>query len=542
MDQVFAYRTVTFILVFLLLGAGCVKRQTPVALGDAAGVLHFGNGSEPQELDPHIVTGVPEHNIISALLEGLVGEDPQTLVPVPAAAERWDVSPDQRTYTFHLRAGAVWSNGDPVTAGDFAYAYARMLSPQLGASYADMLYILEGAEAYHKGEMQDFSSVGVQVLDAQTLVLRLRAPASYFLSMLSHYAWFPVHPPTIEAFEAQARRGTGWTKPGNYVGNGPFALDAWRQGDRIVVSRRTNYWDAARVKLQEIHFHAIGDAKTEQRAFEAEQLHVTGTVEPQAIEAYRRRGSGLLRVAPYLGTYYYVFNTTVPPLDKPEVRRALSMAISREQIVTLLTKAGERAAHHFTPPGTGGYTATARIEEDAEAARELLAAAGYPGGAGFPTMTLLYNNSEAHQKIAEVVRNMWEQQLGIQVELTSMEWAVYLDHVRSGKHQIARASWIADYNDPNTFLDMWLTGGGNNRARWSSETYDRLIRQAAGTGDPDGRESAFQEAEALLLQESPIMPIYFYVSKSLIQPSVRGWYDNVLDHHPWKHIWLEPVQ
>ncbi len=535
------FRVLALSTVCGLMLMGCGKRETPVALGDATGVLHFGNSSDPQELDPHLVTGVPEHNIISALLEGLVGEDPETLEPVPAAAESWQISEDQLTYTFTLRESGCWSNGDPVTAHDFVYSLKRMLSPALGASYADMLYVLKGAAAYHRGENTDFSTVGARALDDRTLVLELRSPTAYFLSMLPHYAWFPVHPPTIEAFGAATRRGTGWTKPESYVCNGPFVMTAWRQSDRIVVERRESYWDAAQVRLTAIHFHAIGDAKTEQRAFEAGQLHTTGTVEPQAINAYRRDRPAFLRLAPYLGTYYYAFNTNVKPLDQSKVRRALSMAIDRQQIVNLLTKAGEQPAYNFTPPGTGGYTAAARVREDPEAARTLLAEAGFPGGQGFPELTLLFNNSEIHQKLAEVVRNMWVEELGISVALTSREWKVYLADVRSGKHHIARASWIADYNDPSSFLEMWVSGGGNNRAFWSSPAYDQLIQEASKTGVAAERHEAFQRAEAILLEESAIMPIYFYMSKSLIQPSVQGWYDNLLDHHPWKHIWLKPT-
>jgi oligopeptide transport system substrate-binding protein len=325
------------------------------------------------------------------------------------------------------------------------------------------------------------------------------------------------------------------------VGNGPFELKQWLQKDRIVVARRTNYWDAAAVRLNGITFHPM-EAKAEQRAFEADQLHITNTVEPQAAKFYLSKRPDLIRVVPYLGTYYYLFNTKAPPFDNPAVRRALSMAINREELVTLLMHGGEQPAYSFMPPNTGDYVPTAKIIEDVEAARALLAEAGFPGGQGFPRMKLLYNNTEMHQKIAEVVANMWQEQLGIDVDLTSMEWQVYLDETRSGKYEIARAAWIADYNDPSTFLDMWVTGGGNNRAAWGSSEYDRLIREAAITAGESRRNALFQEAETILLDESPIMPIYFYVSKSLIKPSVRGWYDNVLDHHPWKYIWLDPVK
>lgn len=531
--------TATAVLLAGALLCGCSSRETPVQRGNREQVLHLGNSSEPKDLDPHVVTGVTEHNILSALLEGLVAEDPRDLTPVPGTAESWTVSEDGKEYTFRLRPGAMWSNGDPVKASDFAFSYRRILSPGLGSPYAYMLFCLENAEAYYKGEVKDFGRVGVYALDAQTLRLRLHAPTPYFLSLLNHFSWYPVHPPTILSHGAIDRVGAAWTRPETFVGNGPFVLYSWSPGKKIVVRRSHTYWDRDRVRLQAIHFYPIGDHKIEERAFRAGQLHVTGTVPIDRISYYRKHKPDLLRLDPYLGTYYYLLNVTRPPLDDVRVRKALSLSIDRKTIVDYVTKGGEEAACHFTPPGTAGYTSRARLRPDAEEARRLLADAGYPGGRGVPVLELLYNTSDAHARIAQAVQQMWQSELGIDIELVNMEWKVYLAATQEGRYDIARAGWIGDYVDPMSFLDMWVTGGGNNRARWSNADYDAAIRAAGLAEDKARRFQYFQEAERILMQASPIIPVYFYRSKSLIQPSVQGWYPTLIDHHPYKAVYLE---
>jgi oligopeptide transport system substrate-binding protein len=529
----------TFASLLLTLPLGCTKRTTRVQQGNQDQVLHLGNGSEPKDLDPHQVTGVTEHNIIAALLEGLVAEDPKTLDPIPGSASSWDISEDGLTYTFHLRPNAKWSNGEALTAEDFVFSYQRMLTPALGSPYAYMLYCLRNAEDFHNGTLEDFDNVGATALDPQTLQLTLRSPTPYFLSLLNHFSWFPVHRGTILAHGDIAAIGSHWTRPENFIGNGPFTLATWEPNKEISVIKSKTYWDHEQVKLNAIHFYPIGDHTIEEHAFRAGQLHVTGTVPIDRINYYQTRKPELLRLDPYLGCYYYLFNVNRPPLDNPKVRRALALAINRDQITKYVTRGNESPAYNFTPPGTGGYTAKARLTGDLSTARELLAEAGYPGGEGFPTLSVLYNTADSHASIAEVIQQMWQTGLGIKIELVNMEWKVYLAQTQSGNYDIARAGWISDYTDPNSFLDMWVTGGGNNRSGWSNAQYDKLIRQASETLDPAKRFEVFQQAEALLMDEVPIMPIYFYRSKSLIQPSVRGWNPTLLDHHPYKYISLE---
>ncbi len=533
-------RSPGLLLLCAALLVACGGRETNVEAGNRLGILHFGNADEPQELDPHIVTGLTESNILGTLLEGLVVKDPDTLEPIPGVAESWTLSEDGRVYTFQLRDNARWSNGDPVTAQDFAWSWWRALQPQLGNPYAYMYYPILNAEAYFKGEIDDFGKVGIRVLDSHTLEVTLTHPTPYFLQLLDHMTLYPVHRPTIESFGAAAQRGTRWTRPGNFVGNGPFQLRDWRLNRLVEVERNPHYWDADNVGLNGIRFHPTQNITTEERMFRAGQLHFTNTVPVDKIAWYQAHRPELIRVAPYLATYFYRFNTRVPHLADPRVRRALSLAVDREALVRSITRGGEAAAVAFTPPDTLGYSADPALRFDPEEARRLLAEAGYPGGEGFPVTELLYNTMELHQKIAVAIQQMWNQHLNVDVRLYNQDWQVFLSAVNGGDYAIARAGWIGDYVDPNTFLDMWVSGGGNNRTGWSNPRYDDLVlRQAPAATDRDSRYALLREAERILMDEMPVMPLFVYTSKSLIHPSVRGAPANLLDYVLFKQVWLE---
>ena len=522
--------------VFLGLHSGCRDRgETRVDRALRDRVLHLGNGTEPQDLDPHLVTGVPEHNILSALLEGLITENPQDLTPSPGVAASWSVSEDGLTYTFYLRETARWSNGDPVTANDFLFSFKRILSPSLGAEYAYMLYVVENAEAYHQGEISDFSKVGFAAPDDLTLSITLRNATPYFLSLLNHYAWFPVHPPTVLAFGAMDQRGSNWTRPEHFVGNGPFVLDAWKLNHHVIVKKNLAYWDADRVRLNGIHFHPIESTDTEERAFRSGQLHVTSSVPLNKIERYRREQPDQISVYPYLGTYFYRLNVTRPPLDNVKVRRALSLALDRDALVDHVLKGGQLPARHFVPPRIKGYVSEQRLGLDLDQARRLLSEAGYPGGQGIRPLFLLYNTSEAHRMVAEAVQQMWKE-LGVEIALINQEWKVFLDSQRRMDYDICRAGWIGDYVDPNTFLDLFVTGGGNNHTGWSNPRYDRLLREGARARNTQQRIDILGRAERLLIDELPILPIYFYTRVSLVHSDVKGWNSNILDHHPYKYV------
>src|ERR1044071_5097170 len=332
--------------------AGCTPPPTRVSFGDREQILFFGNGAEPQDVDPQTVTGVPEEHVITALFEGLVSEDPHDLHPVPGVAESWDISADGTMYTFHLRKTARWSNGEPLTARDFIRSYRRMLMPSLAAEYAYMLYVVTNAERFNTGKIGDFSKVGFKALDDFTLQVQLTAPGSYFLSLLNHYSWFPVPVSVIERCGPIDQRGNRWTRPENFVGNGPFTLTKWRINDVLVVNKSPTYWDAERVRLREIRFYAIESFESQERAFRAGQLHVTYEAPLSKIDSYRRDRPELIRVDPHLGTYIYRLNVTKPPLQDKRVRRALALAVDRVAIATRIRRAGEIPAYSFTPPNT----------------------------------------------------------------------------------------------------------------------------------------------------------------------------------------------
>ena len=532
-------RVVLLIAPLLLALVACGDYESNVVSGNREGILHWGNAAEPAELDPHIVTGVPEHSLMAALFEGLVAKNPSTLAVEPAVATSWQVSDDGRVYRFAIRASARWSNGDAITAEDFRWSWYRALQPGLGNPYAYMFAPIVNASAFASGELTDFSQVGIKVLDRLTLQVTLANPTPFFLQLLDHYSSYPVHRATIEARGAIDERGTRWTRVEHFVGNGPFTLKEWSLNKAIVVAKSSTYWDSATVQLKQIVFHPIGNIATEERMFRAGQLHYTYDVPAAKIERYQTEQPEMLRISPYLGTYFYRINTRLPHLRDVRVRQALSLAVDRESIVNYVTRAGELAAYTLTPPGTLGYVAKAIAAYNPDRARALLAAAGYPDGAGFPVTEILYNSSEAHRKIAVAIQQMWKQALNIDVVLVNQDWKVYLAAQASGNYQLSRASWIGDYVDPNSFLDMWVEDGGNNRTGWSNKEFERLVLEVAPSAATEAaRYAAFREAETILLQEAPIIVIYTYVSKHLIHPSLRGFPANIMNHPSFKHMSL----
>ena len=533
------YLSTLLCAISCLVLVACGNGENNVTSGLQSQTLHWGNGAEPQELDPHIVTGIPEHHIIVGLLEGLVLKDPQTLEPTPGMAESWEISDDGKTYTFHIRANARWSNGDPVTSKDFVWSWWRALQPALGNLYAYMYYPINNAEAYATGKLDDFSQVGVKALDTQTLEITLANPTPYFLQLLDHYSMFPVHRATIEKFGGAAERGTRWTRAGNFVGNGPFILKQWDLNRLVMIEKNPTYYDADKVQLNAIRFYPTENVSTEERMFRAGQLHVTGSLPADKIAVYKETNPQALRISPYLGTYFYRINTTVEHLADKRIRRALAMAINRQQIIDTVTKGGQTPAFTFTPPNTLGYTAEDGFAEDIGAAKALLAEAGYPGGEGFPPTELLYNTSEGHRKLAVAIQQMWKKNLNIDISLNNQDWKVYLDSEASGNFQISRAGWIGDYVDPNTFLDMWLKDGGNNRTGWHNNEYDQLISEAAPAAkERVQRYAHFRRAEAILMDAMPVIPIYTYNSTHLVHTHVKGMPSNILDYPLYKQIYL----
>lgn len=522
-----------------LLLAGCAKRETAVARGNREQILHRGIGADVTDLDPHLATNIAEVDLASALFEGLVAEDPVDLHPVPGVAARWDITPDQLGYTFHLRPEAKWSNGEPVTAHDFVAAWRRMLTPSLAAENAGLLYVLQGAEAFHKGVAKDFAQVGAVAADARTLRVTLEHPTPYFLSLLTHPAWHPVPLATIAAHGDAYARGNTWTRAGRHVGNGAFKLTSWQPGRLIVAEKSPTYWDAARVRLNAIHFYPTEDRDSEERTFRTGQLHVTYVLPFGKVDSYRRTAPELLRVDPYLNTYFFRLNTRRAPFNNERVRQALALAIDRTAIVEKILGGGQQPATTITPPGLPGYTPPVAPAGNPAAARALLAEAGFPGGNGLPPIEMLYNTSANQRLLAEAIQDMWRRELGVNVQLVNQEFKVVLTERRAGRYQLLLSDWVGDYLDATTFLDLWRSDSGNNHTGWGSKEYDGLLFAAARNPDPAARAEQLRRAEALMLAAAPIIPLYFNTHVFLKQPSVQGWHPTLLDHHPYKHVWLE---
>jgi len=538
-------------LCALLLSA-CGEHKSQVDIATSRNTLIWGNGTEPKGLDPHLSTGVSENHIISSLLEGLIAYHPTDDTAIePGMAERFETNERGDVYTFYLR-DAYWSNGDPVTAGDFDYAYRRMLNPELGAEYANMLFVIKNAEAYYNSLAKSqpgkatmpWSEVGVKVIDDKTLQITLKASMPYFPLMLKHYSWYPVNPRTIEEFGGMTDRNGKWTRPENFVCNGPFTLESWKTNEIIIVKKNPNYWDADTVKLDAIHFLPIESADTENRMFRAGQMHLTNTVPLHALDDYRENNPDVLRIDPYLGNYFYRVNVVRDtPLKDPRVRRALAMSVDREALINNVLKAGQIPAYFFVPHGLEDYPNRNYFQYDPEQARNLLAEAGYPDGEGFPELSILFNTSESHKIVAETLQQMWKETLNIDFKPHNQEWKVYLDAQSNLDFDLSRSGWIGDYVDPYTFLEMFTTGNGNNDTGWSNERYDELIREAPNAPSPRTRLTMLAEAESILMKEMPVIPIYIYTRNFLIRPEVKGWNPKLLDNHPVKYISLEaPTQ
>jgi oligopeptide transport system substrate-binding protein len=511
------------LLVFL--APACSKRPADVD-------LIILNGAEPQSLDPAVISGQLEGRLCSALFEGLTTRNAAGAL-VPGIAERWDVSPDGRTYTFHLRTDARWSNGDPVTAHDFYASWQRVLEPATASVYAEILFFIRNAEAYQSGKLTDFTQVGIQVLDDHTLQVVLEAPAAYFPDVVAFVTYLPVHLPSVR------QHGDKWIRPGNLVSNGAYRLKGWKINDRVELEANPHYWNRAQVRSRRIDALAVSKATTAANLYltgQADVLLDKGLIPPLLIGELRQHPD--LHTFTFLATYFYRFNTTRKPFDDPRVRRAFAAAIDRESIVSRITRGGEPPATAFTPPGIPGYTPPVGTGFDPVLARRLLAEAGFPSGKNFPRTTILYNKSELNEQIAVEIQGMWKRELGIEVELQNQEWATYLKSLDNLQYDIARSSWVGDYNDPNTFLDCFVTGRGNNRTGWSHPRYDALLAEANRTTDPARRFALLHEAETILVTEQhPIAPIYNNVGMMLFNKErIRGLQGNVLDEHPFKEI------
>jgi len=518
--------------------AGCSRRVTAVDEGDRTQTLHVGNAGEPGELDPHVINSPPDYQIITALFEGLLTAEPNTLAPLPGVAERWDASADGLTYTFHLRASARWSNGDPLTAEDFLYSFHRALSPALASQYTFLFHAVRGADAFAAGKLTDFSQVGFSAPDPRTLVVRLARPTPYFPGIITgNPIWFPVHRATIERHGRIDQRGTGWTRPESFVGNGPFVLKEWQPNQVIVAEKSPTYWDAAHVRLHAVHFHAIDSDDTQELAFRAGQLHVTSSVPAAKATAYFAANSPLLLRTPQLLIRFIDVNTARPPLNDQRVRLALALALDRTRFCERLEPARMTPAYSIVPDGMPGYRPFVRLKEDPAAARALLAEAGFPNGTGFPPLEFS-SETGAPLELVQAIQEAWRTQLGIKVSLLRRESRTHWDALHLKQYDLAYGGWAADYPDASAFLDLWKGDGGWNFTSWSDAHYDELLAAAASETDPAARLKRLQVAESRLVNELPVIPLSFDRDVRLIQPSVHGWATNPLLRPDYKSVWL----
>jgi len=526
-------------LIFLI---GCSENISPVDSGLEQQIYHHGNGSEPQGIDPHIVTGVPEHHILISLCEGLTIPNPNPKGSdgyIPGTAESWSISDDGKEYIFKLNKNAKWSNGDPVTADDFVWSWKRILTASLGSQYPDMLYYLVGAYEYHNGQIDNFDEVGVKAIDTHTLKVNLKNPTPFFIGLLSHYSTWPVHKETVLKHGDIDDRNGEWTRPGNFVCNGPFQLKTWELNNKIVVEKNPHYYDASMVRLNEIHYYPVSNVMTEDRMFRAGQLHLTSSMPTQKCPIYIEEKNPNLKIDPYMGTYFYRINTENETLSDVRVRKALAYSIDRQLLVDKVTQCGQIPAYSFTPPGSNGYQPSTEIPYDPVLAKQLLAEAGYSSDNPFPKLEILFNTNEGHRKVALAIQQMWQNELGIEVELVNQDWKVYLSREMVGDFQISRAGWIGDYEDPNTFLDLMRPNRGNNKTGWENMEFDALVEEANTINDQEKRYELLNEAEKILIDNMPIIPLYTYVRVYQLSPDVKGFNPHILDHHHPKFIYLE---
>ncbi|MCC7013038.1 MAG: peptide ABC transporter substrate-binding protein, partial [Planctomycetes bacterium] len=513
------------VAIGLIAALGLALASFAARSGTARADFVFTGGGEVRSIDPHAITGVPEGRVIRLLYEGLVAREPQSGRPVPGAAEAWQLSQDGLTYTFRLRSDALWSNGDRLTAADFEWSFRRLLAPETAAEYAPSLFCIAGARAFSLGESREWASVGVRALDERQLEMRLERPVPYFLDLLSNPMFAPVHRASLERLrqEFPATWASEWTRPERLVVNGPFRLVERRIADRMRFERNEHYWDAQHVALRTIDVLAIESWNT------ALNLYLTGAVDwvdgaiPTTL-ASALSGREDYTPRPYLAVYFYRVNTTKPPLDDWRVRRALAMALEREVLCKDVLKAGQLPADTFVPPrAIAGYSSPAGVGENIQAARELLLQAGFGAqGKPFPALELHYNTAETHRDIAEVVAEQWRRNLGIEVHLRNQEWKSFLDAQSKLDYDVSRSSWIADYADPSTFLEIWTSESENNRTGWSNAGYDAVIAQARATADPRRRMELYATAESTLLHDLPCIPLFVYVSQNLVDPRVGG--------------------
>lgn len=553
MKKIFYYLISVAAVGLLLVGCGGDKKEESkdsakqeVQVKKIEQKLSYNLGSEPKTIDPQLNTAIDGSIVAGNVFEGLyfVGVDSKT---VPAAAENVKISEDGLTYTFTLKKDAKWSDGKPVTAKDFEYSWKRGLNPETAMEYSYQLFYIKNAENYFNGRAK-VEEVGIKVIDDYTLEVKLEAATPYFLSLTAVPAYFPLR-------EDIVAKNTAWaTDAKTYIGNGAFKIKEWSPKEEIVLEKNPNYWNTSTVKLDEVKLKMIVDQKTYLGAFKSGEIDMIDA--PPSAEIPTLLKEGVAKTYPFLGTYFYVINlsgnlkATSPEAEKflsnTKVRHALSKALDRKLLVEQVTKGGQLPATGFVPKGvvdTSGkefadksYIApTADVTE----AKKNLAEAGYGDGTKLPKLIFTYNTSESHALLAQAIQDMWAKNLGLEVELKNEEWAVFQTTRSSKNYQIARHGWIADYNDPMTFLDLWISNGGNNDAAYSNPDYDKFVKDAQVEQNPEKRTALLHQAEDILMRDMPVIPLYFYTKIICANPKIKNVAVSPLGQYYFKEAYVE---
>ncbi|MGC0054353.1 peptide ABC transporter substrate-binding protein [Brucella pituitosa] len=517
----------------ILLAGVCLVSLGSASLAET--VLNRGNDTDPATLDQQHTTTISENRVLRDLYEGLLAQNEKGEA-IPGAATSWDISEDGLTYTFHMRENAKWSNGDPVTASDFEFTFQRIMDPKTAAGYASVLYSIKNAAEVATGKMP-VDQLGVKALDDKTLQITLKNPAPYFLELLTHQTGFPINKKAVEKF------GDKFTLPGNMVTNGAYTLVSFTPNDRISMKKNPNYWDASNVKVDAVNWIPFEDRASCMRRFEAKEVDICSDVPAEQMDYVKKNLGGQFRLAPYLGIYYVdIKGEPSSKLRDPRVRRAISMAVDRDFIANEVWRGVMLPANSMVPPGIANYVKDAPkldfADEDVldreDKAKELLQKAGVQPGT--LSVTLRYNTSENHKNTMAALANMLDN-IGIKATLNEVEGTTFYNYLQEkGMFDITRDGWIGDYNDPNSFLELYTTGNYFNYAEWSNKDYDALMAKSATTTDLAERAKILAEAEKILLDEGAVVPLMYYSSTALVADRVQGYEDNLMNSHSTR--WL----
>ena len=522
---------------FHSISAALITAATLASASLAQEIFHRGNGGEPGSLDPHQISGTWESSIAGDQFLGLYTVAADGSI-IPGAAESHSVSDDGLVYTFNIREHN-WSDGTPVTAHDFEFAFKRILDPATAASYAYLLHIIEGAESFNGGD-GSADTVAVRAIDAQTLEVTLASPAPYFIAQTTHPTAYPVPRHTVEAF------GADWSRPENIVVNGAFKVSEWRIGEVLIALKNPGFYDADNVFLDQVNFYPIEEPTTELNLYREGQLDVTSNIPADIIDDVRAEFGDEVMITPYGGTYYYTFNTTIEPFDNPAVRNALSMAIDRDFITTEVNKSGVEPAYSFVPTsissGDAGYQvqepswAALSYDERLAMAQETMAELGYTQDSPL-ALVLSYNTNEGHRNIALAVSDMWAK-IGVTVELFNSDVSTHYDSMQAQDYQVGRAGWIWDYPDPENLLALMSTGVAYNYGLYNNPEFNALLDASYQQSGAE-RLATLQAAEAIAMEEAAVAPIHYYNSRHLVAPYVRGYLPNGDDRHPSRWVSFE---